>query len=43
MPVVRIEHKVASFEKWKQVFDSDPVNRKGRRSPLPDFSTSERS
>ena len=29
MPVVRIEHKVASFEKWKQVFDSDPVHRKG--------------
>ena len=29
MPVVRIEHSVPSFEKWKQAFDSDPVNRKG--------------
>lgn len=29
MPVVRIEYKVPSFEKWKQVFDSDPANRKG--------------
>ena len=29
MPVVRIEHSVASFEKWKQVFDSDPADRKG--------------
>ncbi|MFN2602185.1 MAG: hypothetical protein ABR582_05450 [Gemmatimonadaceae bacterium] len=28
MPVVRIEHKVASFDKWKQAFDSDPANRK---------------
>jgi hypothetical protein len=28
MPVVRIEHSVPSFEKWKQVFDSDPANRK---------------
>jgi hypothetical protein len=29
MPIVRIEHSVASFEKWKQAFDSDPANRKG--------------
>ena len=29
MPVVRIEHSVANFDKWKQTFDSDPANRKG--------------
>jgi hypothetical protein len=29
MPVVRIEHSVPSFERWKQAFDSDPANRKG--------------
>lgn len=29
MPVVRIEHRVPDFEKWKQAFDSDPANRKG--------------
>jgi hypothetical protein len=29
MPVVRIEHAVPSFEKWKQAFDSDPADRKG--------------
>lgn len=29
MPVVRIEHAVPNFEKWKQVFDSDPADRKG--------------
>ena len=29
MPIVRIEHAVPNFEKWKQVFDSDPANRKG--------------
>ncbi len=28
MPVVRIEHAVPNFEKWKQAFDSDPANRK---------------
>lgn len=28
-PIVRIEHSVASFEKWKQAFDSDPANRTG--------------
>jgi len=25
---VRIEHAVPNFEKWKQVFDSDPADRK---------------
>ncbi len=29
MPVVRIEHSVQSFEKWKQAFDNDPADRKG--------------
>ena len=29
MPIVRIEHAVPSFEKWKKVFDSDPADRKG--------------
>ena len=29
MPIVRIEHSVPSFEKWKQAFDSDPADRKG--------------
>jgi hypothetical protein len=29
MPIVRIEHSVPNFEKWKQVFDSDPADRKG--------------
>jgi hypothetical protein len=29
MPVVRIEHSVPSFEKWKQAFDRDPADRKG--------------
>lgn len=29
MPIVRIEHSVPSFEKWKQAFDGDPANRKG--------------
>ena len=29
MPIVRIEHTVPSFEKWKQAFDSDPADRKG--------------
>jgi hypothetical protein len=29
MPVVRIEHSVPSFDKWKQAFDSDPADRKG--------------
>ncbi len=29
MPIVRIEHSVPDFDKWKQVFDSDPADRKG--------------
>jgi hypothetical protein len=29
MPIVRIEHSVPNFEKWKQAFDSDPADRKG--------------
>lgn len=29
MPIVRIEHAVPNFENWKQVFDSDPADRKG--------------
>ena len=29
MPIVRIEHAVPSYEKWKQAFDSDPADRKG--------------
>jgi ribosomal protein L35AE/L33A len=28
MPVLRIEHMVASFDGWKEAFDSDPVDRK---------------
>ena len=29
MPVVRIEHSVPSFDKWKEAFDRDPADRKG--------------
>ncbi|HZD51964.1 MAG TPA: hypothetical protein VE175_02865 [Woeseiaceae bacterium] len=29
MPVVRIEHPIPSFEKWKLAFDNDPADRKG--------------
>ena len=29
MPVVRIEHPVPSFDKWKEAFDRDPADRKG--------------
>ncbi len=29
MPIVRIEHRVPDFGRWKQVFDSDPADRKG--------------
>lgn len=28
MVVLQIEHPVASFEGWKQAFDSDPVGRR---------------
>lgn len=29
MPTVRIQHMVPDFERWKRVFDSDPMDRKG--------------
>ena len=29
MPIVRIEHSVPNFEKWKEAFDRDPADRKG--------------
>ena len=29
MVIVRIEHAVPSFDKWKQAFDNDPADRKG--------------
>jgi hypothetical protein len=29
MIIVRIEHPIPNFEKWKRVFDSDPADRKG--------------
>jgi hypothetical protein len=29
MLVVRIEHSVPDFDKWKRAFDSDPADRKG--------------
>lgn len=29
MHVVRIEHPVPDFERWKQAFDSDPADRRG--------------
>jgi hypothetical protein len=29
MLVIRIEHSVPNFEKWKQAFDRDPADRKG--------------
>ena len=29
MIIVRIEHAVPNFEKWKQAFDRDPADRKG--------------
>jgi hypothetical protein len=28
MVILQIEHPVPSFDAWKKVFDSDPVNRK---------------
>jgi hypothetical protein len=28
MIVLRIEHKVLSFDAWKKAFDSDPIDRK---------------
>ena len=29
MPILRIEHAVPDFVRWKQAFDSDPADRKG--------------
>jgi ribosomal protein L35AE/L33A len=29
MTVLRIEHPVPDYERWKQVFDEDPVDREG--------------
>lgn len=29
MTIVRIEHAVPDFARWKQAFDSDPANRRG--------------
>lgn len=29
MPSLRIEHLVPDFDMWKQIFDSDPADRKG--------------
>lgn len=29
MTVVRIEHGVQDYERWKQAFDSDPADRRG--------------
>jgi hypothetical protein len=29
MLIMRIEHSVPNFEKWKQAFDRDPADRKG--------------
>ena len=31
MAIVRIEHSVPNFEKWKEAFDRDPADRKGSR------------
>jgi hypothetical protein len=29
MPIVRIEHAVPDFSRWKQAFDNDPADRQG--------------
>jgi len=29
MPILRIEHAVPDFARWKQAFHSDPADRKG--------------
>jgi hypothetical protein len=28
MVTLRIEHKIANYDGWKEAFDSDPINRK---------------
>ena len=30
MPVLRIEHTVADFDTWKERFDADPADRRGK-------------
>jgi hypothetical protein len=29
MPMLRIQHAVPDFERWKRAFDNDPMDRKG--------------
>jgi hypothetical protein len=29
MPILRIEHRAADFDAWKQAFDNDPLDREG--------------
>lgn len=29
MHILRIEHRVTDYDRWKQVFDSDPADRRG--------------
>ena len=29
MTIVRIEHSIQNFDRWKQAFDNDPADRKG--------------
>ena len=29
MPIVRIEHKVVSYDRWREAFDRDPADRRG--------------
>ena len=29
MPILRIQHAVPDFDRWKQAFESDPMDRKG--------------
>jgi hypothetical protein len=29
MPIVRIQHAVPDFDRWKHAFESDPMDRKG--------------
>ena len=38
MPTVRIEHTVDDFDKWKEVFDNDPADRKGQALDDPQYA-----
>jgi hypothetical protein len=29
MPIIRIQHMVPDFDRWKRAFESDPMDRKG--------------